>query len=47
MGAEQELLLPVVEALATLRTSATVFTADASTHCEANLAALPRWMCRR
>jgi len=31
-GAEQELLLPVVEALATLRTSATVLTADAGYH---------------
>ncbi len=39
-GSEQELLLPVVEALATLRTSATVLTADAGYHSEANLAAL-------
>ena len=39
-GSEQELLLPVVQALATLRTSATVLTADAGYHSEANLAAL-------
>ena len=39
-GAEQELLLPVVAALATLRTSATVLTADAGYHSDANLAAL-------
>ncbi len=39
-GSEQELLLPVVEALATLRASATVLTADAGYHSEANLAAL-------
>ena len=39
-GSEQELLLPVVEALATMRTSATVLTADAGYHREANLAAL-------
>ena len=39
-GSEQELLLPVVEALAALRTSATVLTADAGYHSEANLAAL-------
>ena len=39
-GSEQELLLPVVEALATVRTSATVLTADAGYHSEANLAAL-------
>ena len=39
-GSEQELLLPVVEALATLRTSTTVLTADAGYHSEANLAAL-------
>ena len=39
-GSEQELLLPVVEALATMRTSATVLTADAGYHSEANLAAL-------
>ncbi len=38
-GSEQELLLPVVEALATLRTSATVLTADAGYQSEANLAA--------
>ena len=39
-GSEQELLLPVVEALAGLRMSATVVTADAGYHSEANLAAL-------
>ena len=39
-GSEQELLLPVVEALAALRTSETVLTADAGYHSEANLAAL-------
>uniref|UniRef100_UPI00398387E8 transposase n=1 Tax=Gemmatimonas sp. TaxID=1962908 RepID=UPI00398387E8 len=39
-GSEQELLLPVVEALAALRTSDTVLTADAGYHSEANLAAL-------
>ena len=39
-GSEQELLLPVVDALATLRTSATLLTADAGYHSEANLAAL-------
>ena len=39
-GSEQALLLPVVEVLATLRTSATVLTADALYHSEANLAAL-------
>ena len=39
-GSEQELLLPVVETLATRRTSATVLTADAGYHSEANLAAL-------
>ena len=39
-GSEQELLLPVVEALATLRTSETVLTADAGYYSEANLAAL-------
>ena len=39
-GSEQELLLPVVEALAALRTSTTVLTADAGYHSEANLAAL-------
>ena len=39
-GSEQELLLPVVEALATLRRRETVLTADAGYHSEANLAAL-------
>ena len=39
-GSEQELLLPVVEALSTMRTSTTVLTADAGYHSEANLAAL-------
>ena len=39
-GAEHELLLPVVEALAALRTSETLLTADAGSHREANLAAL-------
>lgn len=39
-GAEQELLLPVVEALAPLRTPETLLTADAGYHSEANLAAL-------
>jgi hypothetical protein len=39
-GSEQALLLPVVAALAALRTSATVLTADAGYHSEANLAAL-------
>ncbi len=39
-GSEHELLLPVVEALAALRTSDTVLTADAGYHSEANLAAL-------
>ena len=39
-GAEQELLLPVVDALAALRTSDTVVTADAGYHSEAHLAAL-------
>ena len=39
-GSEQELLLPVVEGLATFRHSATVLTADAGYHSEANLAAL-------
>ena len=38
--AEKELLLPVVEALATTRTSATVRTADAGSQSDANLAAL-------
>ena len=39
-GSEQELLLPVVEALAALRTPQTVLTADAGYHSEANRAAL-------
>ena len=39
-GSEQELLLPVVDALAAVRTSETVRTADAGYHSEANLAAL-------
>lgn len=39
-GAEQELLLPVVEALAPLRRAETLHTADAGYHSEANLAAL-------
>uniref|UniRef100_UPI00286D9B0E IS1182 family transposase n=2 Tax=Gemmatimonas sp. TaxID=1962908 RepID=UPI00286D9B0E len=39
-GSEQELLLPVVEALASLRTNATVLTADAGYQSEANLAVL-------
>lgn len=39
-GAEQELLLPVVEALAPVRASETLLTADAGYHSEANLAAL-------
>ena len=39
-GSEQGLLPPVVEALATLRTSATVLTANAGYHSEANLATL-------
>ena len=39
-GAEQELLRPIVEALAALRASDTVLTADAGCHSEANLAAL-------
>ena len=39
-GSEQELLLPVVTALAALRTSETMLTADAGYHSEANLAAL-------
>ena len=39
-GSEQKLLLPVVEALATMRTSAMVLTADAGYHSEANLAVL-------
>ena len=39
-GSEQELLLPVVDALAALRTSETLLTADAGDHSAANLAAL-------
>ena len=39
-GSEQEVLLPIVDALAALRTSDTVLTADAGYHSEANLAAL-------
>ena len=39
-GAEQELLLPVVDALAPLRTAKTLLTADAGYHSEANLRAL-------
>lgn len=39
-GAEQELLLPVVEATAALRTRETVITADAGYHSEANLRVL-------
>lgn len=39
-GAEQELLLPVLEACATQRTASTLITADAGYHSEANLAAL-------
>ena len=39
-GSEQELLLPVVDALAALRTKQTVLTADAGYHSEANLTAL-------
>ena len=39
-GSEQELLLPVVDALAALRTSETLLTADAGYHSAANLAAL-------
>ena len=39
-GAEQELLRPVVDALAALRTSDTMLTADAGYHSEAHLAAL-------
>ena len=39
-GSEQELLLPVLDALAALRTSTTVLTADAGYHSEANLAVL-------
>lgn len=40
VGAEQELLLPVVAATAPLRTPDTVITADAGYHSEANLKAL-------
>jgi transposase len=40
VGAEQELLLPVVAATASLRTPDTLITADASYHSEANLRAL-------
>ena len=40
VGAEQELLLPVIEATAPLRTAETVITADAGYHSEANLRAL-------
>ena len=39
-GSEQELLLPVVEATAALRSPATLITADAGYHSEANLKAL-------
>jgi hypothetical protein len=39
-GAEQELLLPVVDALAPRRTATTVLTADAGYHSETNLRAL-------
>ena len=39
-GSEQALLLPVVEALATLRSNETMLTADAGYHSEANLEAL-------
>lgn len=39
-GAEQELLLPVVDACAALRASDTLLTADAGYHSEANLAGL-------
>lgn len=39
-GSEQELLLPVVDALKPLRTDDTVITADAGYHSEANLKAL-------
>ena len=39
-GSEQEVLLPIVEALAPMRTSTTVLTADAGYHSEANLAAI-------
>jgi hypothetical protein len=40
VGAEQALLLPMVAATAALRTAATVITADASYHSEANVRAL-------
>lgn len=40
VGAEQELLLPVLEATAALLTAETVITADAGYHSEANLRAL-------
>ncbi|EIL97487.1 IS4 family transposase, partial [Rhodanobacter denitrificans] len=39
-GAEQELLLPVLDACAEQRTASTLITADAGYHSEANLAAL-------
>lgn len=39
-GSEQELLLPVVQATAPLRTDQTLITADAGYHSEANIAAL-------
>lgn len=39
-GAEQEVLLPVVDALAPVRAPATLLTADAGYHSEANLRAL-------
>ena len=39
-GSEHELLLPVVDALAAVRTNETLLTADAGYHSEANLAAL-------
>lgn len=40
VGAEQELLAPIVDALAAVRTANTVLTADAGYHSEANLRAL-------
>lgn len=40
VGAEQELLLPVIEATAALRTAETVITADAGYHSDANVRAL-------
>jgi hypothetical protein len=43
-GSEQALLVPVVEATATLRTPATVMTADAGYHSEDNLKALAEKM---